>query len=519
MPHRRRVVPFVAALAASLLGIAGHPMPDAAAQSSGSLPNAKWISVVLASEPDTLDGCQALRSSAGPVIMQNVVETLTDVDPKTGVIQPRLATAWQAIDDKTWRFTLRQGVTFHDGAPFNAASTMKALQRTLTKELNCQAYVRSFSSVQIATKAIDDYTLEFTSNQPLPILPLQMSTLTVTSPNTPMDKMSLEPIGTGPYAFDGWAAGSEIKLKRNDKYWGKVPPVEGVRYVWRAESAVRAAMVRIGEADISPNIAVQDAKEPAMDYSFLNSETTFMRIDTSRKPLDDIRVRRALNYAFDRHTVRGSILSKDIVHATQAVVPTMAGHNHDLDKRVMPYDPAKARQLLAEAKAAGTPVDNEIVILGVPALYPNAAETVEAMHAMYKAVGFNVRLRNIDRSESRNLTVKPFAEDRVPVLFQSSHDNDKGDPVFSAFTRFACDGVQSMSCLPELDKLIADATVMAGEKRIKAWENVFRIVYDDLVPWVFMYHMVGYSRVGTRVNFTPTSSTNTQVEIATVSFK
>ncbi len=491
MPLRRRIAPF--AIAMSLLSYIVLPVPDATAQSSGSLPNAKWITVVLASEPDTLDGCQALRSSAGPVIMQNVVETLTDVDPKTGVIKPRLATAWQAIDHKTWRFTLRRGLTFHDGAPFNAASTIKALQRTLTKE--------------------------FTSNQPLPIRPLQMSTLTVTSPNTVMDKMSLEPVGTGPYVFAGWSAGSEIKLKRNEKYWGNKPPVEGVRYVWRAESAVRAAMVKIGEADISPNIAVQDAKEPAMDYSFLNSETTFMRIDTSRKPLDDVRVRRALNYAFDRHTVRGSILSKDIVHATQAVVPTMAGHNHDLDKRVMPYDPAKARQLLAEAKAAGTPVDNEITILGVPALYPNAAETAEAMQAMYKAAGFNIKLRNIDRSESRNLTVKPFAEDRGPVLFQSSHDNDKGDPVFSAFTRFACDGVQSMSCMPELDKLIADATVMAGEKRIKAWEDVFRIVYDDLVPWVFMYHMVGYSRVGARVNFAPTSSTNTQVEIATVMFK
>jgi len=517
MPLYPRRPPTVAALGVAL-GWAILASTPAAAQSSAPA-TSRSITVVLASEPDTLDGCQALRSSAGPVIMQNVVETLTDVDPQTGEIQPRLATAWQAVDDKTWRFTLRRGVTFHDGSSFNAASTMKALQRTLTKELNCQAYVRSFSSVQITTRAIDDYTLEFTSNQPLPILPLQMSTLTVTSPNTAMDKMVLDPVGTGPYVFDGWTAGSEIKLKRNETYWGTRPQVEAVRYIWRAESAVRAAMVKIGEADISPNIAVQDAREPAMDHSFLNSETTFMRIDTSRKPLDDIRVRRALNYAFDRYTVRGSVLSKDILHATQAVVPTMAGHNHDLDKRVTPYDPAKARQLLAEAKAAGTPVDNEITIIGVPALYPNAAETMEAMLAMYKAVGLNIRLRNLDRSESRNLTVKPFAEDRGPVLFQSSHDNDKGDPVFSAFTRFACDGVQSMSCMPELDKLIAEATVLAGEKRVKAWENVFRVVYDDLVPWVWMYHMVGYSRVGPRIVFKPTSSTNTEVEIATVSFK
>ena len=84
---------------------------------------------------------------------------------------------------------------------------------------------------------------------------------------------------------------------------------------------------------------------------------------------------------------------------------------------------------------------------------------------------------------------------------------------------FACEGQQSMSCMPELDKLVADATIMAGEKRVAAWENIFRIVYDDLVPWVWMYHMVGYSRVGSRINFIPTSSTNTEVEIATITFK
>ena len=212
-------------------------------------------------------------------------------------------------------------------------------------------------------KALDSHTLEIKTDKPEPLLPTLMGILAICSPNTPLDKLTRNPIGTGPYKFVKWDAGTQIVLERFDGYWGKQPQVKKAIYVWRSESSVRAAMVVIGEADLAPDIARQDANRPDMDYSYLNSETTYLRIGGAwEPPLNDRRVRMALNYAVDRDAIRGSILSKDVIPATQMIVPSIFGYNPDL--KVWPYDPQKARQLLDEARKDGVPVDKEILLVG-----------------------------------------------------------------------------------------------------------------------------------------------------------
>ncbi|MFT5448678.1 MAG: peptide/nickel transport system substrate-binding protein, partial [Gammaproteobacteria bacterium] len=310
---------------------------------------AKTVTVVMSEEPEGLDGCNANRSTVGRVAKQNIVETLTQIDPDDGSITPRLATSWSKVNDTTWRFELRKGVKFHDGAAFNAANAALGIERTMSREskgaaagkggLDCETRTKSFGDLRIVGKAVGDYTLEISANKPVPILPTRMGVVTFSSPNTPTDKLVLHPIGTGPYAFDHWTPGQEIVLKRFPGYWGKQPVVETARYIWRSESAVRAAMVKVGEADIAPNIAVQDATDPKMDFSYPNSETTRLRIDVALPPLNDKRVRMALRYAFDRNALVGSVLSKDIAHATQIVVPSINGYNPAL--KSIEYNPKK----------------------------------------------------------------------------------------------------------------------------------------------------------------------------------
>ena len=146
-----------------------------------------------------------------------------------------------------------------------------------------------------------------------------------------MGERTREPVGTGPYRFVSWTPGTSVVLERSADYWGEPPEVAKVTYVFRGESAVRAAMVAAGEADIAPNIAVQDATDPEMDFSYFNSETSSLRIDLSKPPLDDLRVRKAINLAIDRDAMIGTIFSEDVVKATQMVVPSINGHNPDLD--------------------------------------------------------------------------------------------------------------------------------------------------------------------------------------------
>ena len=486
------------------------------------------VTVVMSEEPEGLDGCNSNRSTVGRVAKQNIVETLTEIDPKDGSITPRLATSWRKVDAKTWRFKLREGVKFHDGAAFNAANAVIAIARTMdttnggtkargTGGLDCETRTKSFGDLRIVGKAIDEYTLEIAANKAVPILPTRMGVVSLSSPNTPTDKLVLKPIGTGPYKFKSWTSGQEIVLERFDGYWGKHPVVAKARYVWRSESAVRAAMVKVGEADIAPNIAVQDATDSAMDFSYPNSETTRLRIDLTRPPLNDKRVRQALSYAIDRDAIRGSVLSKDVLHATQIVVPSINGHNPAL--KVVPLNLAKAQKLLAAAKADGVPVDKQLEIVGRINIYPNATETMEVMMAMLQGAGFNVKLRMLEVGEWLDILTKPYGENRGPVLLQAQHDNNNGDAVFSVFNKYACNGAQSTVCDPKLDALIAKASTLSGAERRSAWQEVMRVINEDIAADVWMYHMVGYSRVGNRINFTPSISTNSELHLQDITFK
>ena len=145
--------------------------------------------------------------------------------------------------------------------------------------------------------AVDDSTVEITTSPGSPILPLLMSTVAVQPSETSADAFTTKPIGTGPYVFDTWDVGQQIVLKRNPDYWGEAPQVEAATYLFRSDAAVAAAMVDAGEADIVPNLAVQDATNPETDFSYPNSETTTLRIDTTMPPTDDRRIREAMNLA------------------------------------------------------------------------------------------------------------------------------------------------------------------------------------------------------------------------------
>jgi len=508
MKHHHKVV--VGAVSAAAILAFGSLTPASAEGEAD-------VTIVLSEELDLVEPCQASRSNIGRVIKQNVAETMTEIDPKTGEITPRLATAWEQVDDMTWRFTLREGVKFHDGADLNADAVVYAIQRTMDETLDCEVRTKFFGNITLTPTVVDDLTIDIATDSPVPILPTMMGTFTIVSPNTPMGEPTREPVGTGPYTFENWAPGENITLARNDDYWGEQPAVENATYVWRTESAVRAAMIAAGEADIAANIAVQDATDPAMDFSYPNSETSRLRIDTTRPPLDDVRVRKALNLAFDRDAVRGTIFSADVIPATQLVVPSINGHNPDL--KVWSYDQAEAKRLLDEARADGVPVDDEITLLGRINIYPNATEIMEVLLAMYQEVGLNVKLQMMEVAEWVDILTKPYAEDRGPVVQQSQHDNNNGDAVFTVYNKYHSEGAQSTIGDPTLDDVIVKAGEASGDERQKLFQEAFRIMNDDIVADVPMYHMVGYTRVGSRVSFQPDISTNSELHLAKISFK
>jgi peptide/nickel transport system substrate-binding protein len=478
-----------------------------------------WITVVLPAEPQDLEGCEASGAHQGRIVKQNIVETLIEKNASDGSLQPRLAISWEQVDPSTWTFKLRPGTKFHDGSPFDAKAVKRSLDRTLSTNggVACSDKSKNFSGLSLEVAPVDELTVRVKTSSPEPTLPMRLTGVAIVGPNTPLDKNVIDPVGTGPYVLDRWVPGQEIVLKRNEGYWGKKPVIAGARYVWRDVSSIRAAMVEISEADIAIPIAEQDARNPKLDYGFLNSETVYLRIDSEKPPLNDVRVRQAINYALDRESLLGPVIPKKAAIATQIVIPSVPGYNPTL--KSYPFDPEKAKQLLAKAKADGVPVDREILFVSQPASFPSAGEMMEAFFTMLKNVGLNVKYLAVEPGQYGEFQNKPFKEDRPPIILQNSHDNNKGDPVFSVALKYGCKGNSSSFCDPKVDEEIKRVSSLSGNERTKGWQELFRYFHEDAVPYAMAYHMVGFVRIGPRINFTPDVTTNNEIRLEEISFK
>jgi peptide/nickel transport system substrate-binding protein len=482
-----------------------------------SAPEPGAVTVVVAMEPQNLDPHDVRTSSVSQVLMGNVVEALTEMNPADSSIMPRLALSWKQVDATTWHFFLRKGVKFHDGKDFNAEAAVSNIKRMYDKRIDNTVRTSLFQRIKMESKAVDSHTLELKLDKPEPLLPTHMASLAMCSPSTPTDRLVRNPVGTGPYKLAKWDAGTQIVYERFDGYWGKQPVVKKATFVWRAESSVRAAMVAIGEADLAPEIAAQDATNPELDRTFVGGETAMLRIyGIEEPPLNDRRVRLAMNYAVDRNGMRGTILSKDVIPASQLIVPSTFGYNPDL--KPYPYDPQKARALLDEARKAGVPVDREILMVSRIQNFPASDELMEALLTMYKAVGLNVKLRIVEAGPALHYRVKPYVK-VGPYTYLNQHGNKTGDAAYSVYLRYHCEGQQSSTCDKRVDDLIEKAQVATGETRKTLWQTVLKIVNEEHVPDVNLFHMVGYSRIGKRINFKPSFLTPDEVQVAQITFK
>lgn len=474
------------------------------------------VKIVLNEELELVEPCMASQSNIGRVILQNISETLATVNPGYGTLEPRLATSWKQVNDTTWQFSLRKGVNFSDGSAFTAADVKHSLDRTLSNSLSCELKARYFGNMDLNAKVIDDYTIEFTTDTAQPILPLLLSALTIVPAETPIE-FTRTPIGTGPYTLSEWNVGQSIVLKRRNDYWGEQPEVAQATYLFRSDDAVRAAMVTTGEADIVPQISEEQVNNPNTDFAYPNSETTYLRLDHFVEPLNDVRVRKALNLAVDREAFLGALVPDDAVLATHMVPPSTLGWNKDL--KPWPYDPEEAKRLVAAAKADGIDVSKQITLIGRTGNFPQATEINEALTQMFNDVGLNVKLEMHEVAEWINFYSKPFAEDRGARMVTAQHDNSRGDPVFSMVWKYTCEGGQSGLCDPKLDDMISKAAAASGSERASLWKPVFKRVHEDLVADVFLFHMVGFSRVSERLNYTPNISTNSELPLEQISFK
>ncbi|WP_105435618.1 ABC transporter substrate-binding protein [Neorhizobium tomejilense] len=474
------------------------------------------LTVVVTDEPKSLDPCDTDLSGNSRILHNNITEALVNLSPKDGSVVPSLATSWRQVDSLTWEFKLRQGVTFHDGKAFDANAVIAALKRAQDPALACEVGLATLKGLKLNAEAVNPTTLLIRTDVVEPILPNKLSALDIGSPATPGDTKTRNPAGTGPYKLVAWTPGQSVGLVAYEGYWGDKPAIPNATIIWRAESAVRAAMVDTGEAQIAYEIAPQDGTT-GQDHAFPNAETSLLRIDAQIAPLNDKRVREALNLAIDRDGLIGTIFHKDAQKAMQVVPPSVFGFNPDIP--VWTYDPEKAKSLLAAAKADGVPVDKEIIIYGRIGIYPNSSESLEAIQAMLADAGFNARLEMLETSPWLKRLLKPWNKDRPPSILQTQIDNAEGDAVFTLPNRFTTDGNQSTITDAGLDKLITDGSKATGDERKRLFQQAFRYIAVDAVNIAPLFHMVTIARVAKNVNYTPDVQAGNEIKLKSISYR
>jgi peptide/nickel transport system substrate-binding protein len=289
-------------------------------------------------------------------LLRNVFEPLTSFDARMQV-GPSLATSWENPDDSTWIFHLRPGVRFHDGQPFGAPDVVWSLNRARLPEASSFAsYLVSVANV----RAIDDLTLMITTKGPYPILLNKLAFVAIVPRGSPVPIE--RPVGTGPYEFVSFAPGKGLALEAFDGYWGVPPEERQVEFVPVADRAERLRLLEERAVDVAqdPGQASADRLTEAMGLRLVRGDgllVIYLLLRHDRPPLDDLRVRQAIDLAIDRQglveelwrgyaTPVGQLVSRNAFGYSNALVApardlerarallTAAGHPDGLDLEV-----------------------------------------------------------------------------------------------------------------------------------------------------------------------------------------
>ncbi len=364
------------------------------------------LRLALSSSPSAMDP-QFHNLGANLNVAQNMFDTLVRMDADSRLV-PGLAVSWTLIDEHTWEFHLRPGVTFHSGAKLTAEDVVFSLGRpaTLTKS---PAGFAMYTRAIIGTTVIDDNTLRLTTNGPYPLLLSDLSTIFI------LHKAAAEGLiteefatgkgmdGTGPYRFVSFQHDDRVELARNDQTWTAKPAWDHVTVRFIPNDATRLAALLSGDVDAIEGVPTTDLatvkQDPKLVFAQkISARLIYLYVDSGRadtpqvtardgtklpsNPLADERVRRALSLAINRAAIAGALMS-GLAYPSGNVVPeTLFGYDPTLP--VPPYDPDEARKLLAEA---GYPEGFALTINGPNDRFVNDALVVQAVAQMLTRIG------------------------------------------------------------------------------------------------------------------------------------
>lgn len=471
------------------------------------------ITVVQGPEPVSLDPTIDINKTSIN-IQYTMFDPLVNNTPDNEII-PWLATSWEPVEPTRWRFNLRQGVTFHNGEPFNAESVVFSINAYQTSQGEGSKLFTSIAGAEV----VDEYTVDILTEQPNPIIPRTMAFLMVLPPQDYAEKgpeqFTLAPVGTGPFSFDEWQTGVQIKVSANPGYWRGAPRLDEVIFKPAPEASTRAALLETGEADIianvPPELADQIATKPGLRVAQTPSlRMIFVEFNPFEPPFDDVRVRQAFNHAVDKESLINDVLGGYATRITGVILPGWLGYNPDA-LTSYEYDPDKARQLLAEAGYAdGLEVDFWFPI----GRYLKDKEVAEAIAGQLQDVGVTLKMEGSDigtlvqRIHTQTLSGLHFFS-MAPLIM---------DPDYLYRTHFYSEGLNQYGWTERTDADIEAAVSTVDEaERDRIYSELDQYLTNEHVPWIYMYQQNLIYGVNDNLEWTPRS--DEVIDLRTAGFK
>ncbi|SFP92483.1 ABC transporter substrate-binding protein [Tranquillimonas alkanivorans] len=483
-----------------MAGAAGAALAVGAAMSPAAAQTPPGVLIVgQIAEPKSLDPA-AVTAQNDFRILVNLYEGLVRYAPGTLEPEPLLATDWEISEDGTeYTFNLREGVTFHDGTPFNAEAVKFNFDRMLDEdhpyhETGPFPLAFFFSAVE-NVEVIDDLTVKFTLNEPFaPFLSnLAYPTGLLVSPDAVRAQgqdFGRNPVGTGPFRFAEWASNERVVLERNVDYWGEPAGTEAVVFRPITDANTRVAELLAGGIDVMvevpPTSLSQFEGEQFEIHEQAGPHVWFLILNAKEGPFADKLVRQAANYAVDKEAIVNDVLEGTAEVAAGPIPPAFAwAYNEELDP--YPHDPERARDLLAEAGVENPEVTFYVTEGGSGMLDPVPMAT--AIQADLAEVGFDV---NIETYEWNTFLgeVNPGLEGKADMAEMAWMTNDPDTlPYLTLRTAaFPEDGGFNSGYYsnPEVDDLLEQArTATDQDERARLYKEVQAIVKED-APWVFV---------------------------------
>ncbi len=373
---------------ASLAGLAAIAPATALAQGRKDS-----ITLAMALEPPGLDPTAGAASAIAEITQYNIYETLTKINPD-GTVSPLLAESWEVSPDlRTYTFRLRKGVKFQNGEAFNAQTAKFSFVRA-GAEKSTNKDKRTFATME-TVQAVDDHTLVIVNKELDPdfLFLMGQATAIMVEPKS-ADTNATKPVGTGPYVLDNWVKGSSVSLKKWDGYRNPAAiKLRRATFRFISDPAAQVAALLAGDVDAFPRVTPRSVPQfkdnPRFQVQVSGSRAkTILAINNKKKPLDDVRVRRAIAAAIDRKAViqgagdgYGAPIGSHYVPGAFGYVDTTG---------INPYNPDKARALLKEAGVTNL----ELTITLPPP--PYARQGGEVIASMLSKVGINAKLQNVE---------------------------------------------------------------------------------------------------------------------------